>query len=29
MLGIFNCGYGMIVISNDNLPLKKIGVLVN
>ena len=26
---IFNCGYGMIVISNDNLPLKKIGVLVN
>ena len=27
MLKIFNCGYGMVVISSANLPLKKIGRL--
>ena len=27
MLNIFNCGYGMVVISSANLPLKKIGRL--
>ena len=25
MLGTFNCGYGMVIVSNKELPLKKIG----
>jgi len=29
MLDIFNCGYGMVVISFANLPLQKIGRLIN
>ena len=29
MLKIFNCGYGMVVISSANLPLTKIGRLIN
>jgi hypothetical protein len=28
MLNIFNCGYGMVIISSANLPLQKIGRLV-
>jgi phosphoribosylamine--glycine ligase/phosphoribosylaminoimidazole synthetase len=28
MLDVFNCGYGMVIISNTELPLKQIGRLV-
>jgi phosphoribosylaminoimidazole synthetase len=29
MLNIFNCGYGMVIVSNTKLPLAKIGRLIN
>ena len=29
MINIFNCGYGMVIISSANLPLRKIGRLCN
>ena len=29
MLNIFNCGYGMVIISNTKLPFTKIGRLIN
>ena len=29
MLNIFNCGYGMVIVSNTNLPFTKIGRLIN
>ena len=29
MLNIFNCGYGMVIISSTNLPFTKIGRLIN
>ena len=29
MLSIFNCGYGMVIISSASLPLQKIGKLIN
>ena len=29
MLSTFNCGYGMVIISSANLPLTKIGRLIN
>jgi len=28
MLDVFNCGYGMVIVSNTELPLKRIGRLV-
>ena len=28
LLDVFNCGYGMVIISNTELPLKQIGRLV-
>jgi len=28
MLSTFNCGYGMVIVSNTNLPFTKIGKLI-
>lgn len=29
MLSIFNCGYGLVIVSSKELPLKKIGKIIN
>ena len=28
MLNVFNCGYGMVIVSSANLPFTKIGKLI-